>query len=116
MLLRMATMGWWWIAQQLEMDGKYSLTNLESGATYCSEWAVKVFEEGVFCVFFGEDGFGGVDSPVNAEGVVENGDASVGFGVVELVAFVLEYGYVAEHGEAVGESLGDEELEVIVFG
>lgn len=69
----------------------------------------------MFCVFFGENGFGGVDSPVDAEGVVEDGDASVCLGVVELIAFVLEYGYIAEYGEAVGESLGDEELEVIVF-
>ena len=67
-------------------------------------------------VFVTEDGLGGGDAPVDAEGVVEDADAAVGLRVVELVALVLEDGGLAEYGEAVGEALRDEELAVVVFG
>ena len=67
-------------------------------------------------VFITEDGLGGGDAPVDAEGVVEDADAAVGLRVVELVALVLEDGGLAEYGEAVGEALRDEELAVVVFG
>lgn len=79
------------------------------------EGGVEVFEEGVAGVFFGEDGGGGGNSPVNAEGFVEYGYATVGFGVVEIVTFVLEDGDVAEYCKSVGESVRYEELEVIFF-
>ena len=67
-------------------------------------------------VFVAEDGLGGGDAPVDAEGVVEDADASVGLGVVELVTLVLEYGGLAQYSEAVGEALRDEELAMVVFG
>ena len=80
------------------------------------ERGVEVFEEGMSQVFFREDGFSGVNPPVYGEGFVEDGDAAVGFGMVTVVAFVLEYGDRAEDGEAVCETMGDEELAVVVFG
>ena len=76
----------------------------------------EVLEEGVAGVFVAEDGLGGGDAPVDAEGVVEDADASVGLGVVELVTLVLEDGGLAQYGEAVGEALRDKELAVVVFG
>lgn len=66
-------------------------------------------------VFVAEDGLGGGDAPVDAEGVVEDADASVCLGVVELVTLVLEDGGLAEYGEAMGEALRDEELAMVVF-
>ena len=66
-------------------------------------------------VLVAEEGTGGGDAPVDAEAVVEDADATVGLGMVELITFVLEDGGVAEDGEAVGEALGDEELAVVVL-
>ena len=60
-------------------------------------------------------GLVGGDSPVDAETLVEDADASVGFGMVELVTFVLEDGALAQYCEAVRKAFGDEELPVIVF-
>ena len=76
----------------------------------------EVFEEGVAGVLVAEDGLGGGDAPVDAKGVVEDADASVGLRMVELIALVLEDGSLAEYGEAMGEALRDEELTVVVFG
>ncbi len=45
-----------------------------------------------------------------------DGDATVGFWVVVVVAFVLEDGDVAEDGEAVGKASWNEELAMVVFG
>ena len=56
-----------------------------------------------------QDGFICGDAPVDAEGAVEDADASVCFGMVELVAFVLEDGCVCEDSEAVGKAFGNEE-------
>ena len=36
--------------------------------------------------------------------------------MIEIVAFVLENGYLTEDGETVGETSWNEELEVVVFG
>lgn len=74
---------------------------------------VEVGEEGMGGVFGRENHFGGVDLPVYAERGVGNGDSAVGFGGIEVVTFILEYGYVALDRESVGESSGDEELEVV---
>ncbi len=54
--------------------------------------------------------------PVDSEGGILDGDATVGFGVVVVVAFVLEYGDVTEDCESVGKASRDEELTVVVFG
>ena len=47
-------------------------------------------------------------APVNAKGFVLDVDAAIGLGMVELVAFVLEYGGLGEHGEAMGKATRDE--------
>ena len=62
-------------------------------------------------VFFAQDGLLRRDSPVDAEALVCYGDAVVGLRMVELIAFVLEDGCLGEDGKAVGEALGDEELQ-----
>ena len=60
-------------------------------------------------------GLVGGDSPVDSEALVQNAYAPVGFGMVELVTFVLEDGALAQHCEAVRKAFGDEELPVVVF-
>ena len=66
-------------------------------------------------VFFAQDGLLRRDSPVDAEALVCYGDAVVGLRMVELIAFVLEDGCLAQYGETVGEAFRNEELAVIVF-
>ena len=60
-------------------------------------------------------GLVGGDSPVDSEALVQNAYAAVGFGMVELVTFVLEDGALAQYSEAVRKAFGDEELPVVVF-
>ena len=60
-------------------------------------------------------GLVGGDSPVDSQALVEDADAAVGFRVVELVAFVLEDGALAQDSEAVRKAFGDKELPVVVF-
>lgn len=67
-------------------------------------------------VFVAQEGLVGGDAPVDAEGLVQYADASVCLWGVEVVAFVLEDGCLAEDGKAVGEAFGHEELPVVVFG
>ena len=47
-------------------------------------------------------------APINAKRFVLDIDAAIGLGMVELVAFVLEYGGLGEHGEAMGKATRDE--------
>ena len=79
------------------------------------EGCFKVFEHGMLRVLFAEDCFVGWDAPVDAEAFIGDGDAVVGFGMVELIAFVLEDSRFAQHSEAVGEAFRYEELAVIVL-
>ena len=67
-------------------------------------------------VFVAQESLVGWYSPVDAEGFVQDADASVGLWGVEVVAFVLEDCCLAEDGKAVGEAFGHEELAVVVFG
>lgn len=47
-------------------------------------------------------------APINSKRFVLDIDAAIGLGMVELVAFVLEYGGLGEHGEAMGKATRDE--------
>ena len=64
----------------------------------------------MFRVFFRQEGFRRVYLPVDAEGVVLNGDAAVGFGMIVIVTFVLEHRCIGEYGKSVGETSRYEEL------
>ena len=66
-------------------------------------------------VFLAQDGFLGWDSPVDAEAFICDGDAVVGFGMIELIALILEDGCFAQYGEAVSKAFRHEELSVILF-
>ena len=66
-------------------------------------------------VLVGEEGFGGVELPVDAEGFVGDRYSAVSLGGVVVVALVLEHGHVAQNGEAVGEPARHEELSVVVL-
>ena len=60
-----------------------------------------------------EDGFVHRDLPVNQKRGVQNGDAAIRLGVVELVALVLEHCCVAENDETVCKAFGNKELPVV---
>ena len=64
-------------------------------------------------VLFAENGLVGRDLPVDAESGVEDADACVGFGVIEVVALVLEHGRLREYGESVCEPTWNEQLAVV---
>ena len=64
-------------------------------------------------VLFAKYCLGGGDSPVDVQGVVQDGDSSVRFGVIELVALVLEDGFLRQDGKTVGESFWNEELQMV---
>ena len=51
------------------------------------------------------------DSPVDTKRFIKDADASISLRMIELIAFVLEHSCFREYGEAVGETLGDEELQ-----
>ena len=53
--------------------------------------------------------------PIDIERGVGKEYSTVGFGVVELVAFISEDSRFAQHGETMRKALGDKELAVILF-
>ena len=77
------------------------------------KWRVEILKQRMTGVFLRKNGLFRVDTPVDAERTVGNGDATVGLGMIVVVAFVLEYGCLAQYGESVGESAGHEELQMI---
>ena len=56
------------------------------------------------------------DAPVDAKRLVLDGNAVIGFWMIEIVALVLEYGRLAQHGKAVGKAFRDKELTMILLG
>lgn len=76
---------------------------------------LELAEPRVLKVLVRQYGLVGGDSPVDSQTLVEDADAPVGFGMVELVTFVLEDGALAQYSEAVRKAFGDEELPVVVF-
>lgn len=66
-------------------------------------------------ILVGENGFREIYTPINAEGGIGDGDASVGLRMIVVVTFVLEYRYVGKHGETMGKTAGNEELAVIIL-
>ena len=76
---------------------------------------LELAEPRVLEVLVRQYGLVGGDSPVDSQALVQNAYATVGFGMVELVTFVLEDGALAQYSEAVRKAFGDEELPVIVF-
>ena len=67
-------------------------------------------------VFVGKDCLFEGYSPINAERWIHDGDASVSFGMVVVVALVLEHSRIAEDCKAMGEASWNEELAVVVLG
>lgn len=52
--------------------------------------------------------------PVNSQIRVVEQDTTVSLGVIEIIAFIGEDGRLAQHGETMRKTFGDEELTVIV--
>ena len=57
----------------------------------------------------------GWNLPIYAKAVVQDADTTIGFWVIEVITLILEDGSLGEDGKAVGKSLRDEELTMIVF-
>ncbi len=79
------------------------------------EGSDEVFEEGMLCVLLGEDGTVSGDVPIDAEGGIEDADATFCLRMIELVAFVLEYRCVAEDGKTVSHSFRNKELTMVIL-
>ena len=65
----------------------------------------------MFGVLLGEKGVGCRNAPVDAQRVIHDADATICLRVIELVTLVLEHCRLTQHGKAVGEAFGDEELQ-----
>ena len=57
----------------------------------------------------------GWDLPIDTEGIVKDADATIGFRMIEVITLVLEDGGLGEDGEAMGKTLRNEELTMIVL-
>ena len=66
-------------------------------------------------VLVAEDGLLDGYLPVNTQLLIHKLNASIGFGMIEVVALVLEDGNIAEHRKAMGKTTGNEELAVVVL-
>ena len=76
---------------------------------------VKILKHWVLRVFLAKNGLVCRNVPVDTERVVKDGDAAVGLGMIEVVAFVLEYSRIAKHGKAMREAFWYEKLAVVVL-
>lgn len=81
-----------------------------------SERRLEVAQQRMAGVLVRKDCLGRVCHPVYAEFGVCDGYSSLCLGAIQIIALVLEYGGIAEYGESVSETTGNEELPVIVFG
>ena len=54
-------------------------------------------------------------APVYVQTCVKYIYASIDFGVIKVVAFILEHSHITEHSKSVGETLWNEKLTVVVF-
>ena len=63
-------------------------------------FGVLIAEVGLFCW----------NAPVYAKAVIKDTDASICLWMIELIAFILEHGGLAQYGEAVSEATGYKEL------
>ena len=77
---------------------------------------IEVFQERMFGVFLWKEGFLHGDLPIDAERFIEDTDATIGLGGIEVIALVLEHGGFAKDGKAVGEASWYEELTMVIFG
>ena len=66
-------------------------------------------------IFLAHDGISSGNSDVNAEQGIENRDSAVGLRRIVIVAFILEYGNVAEYGESMGKTARYEQLQLVVL-
>ena len=81
-----------------------------------SERRLEVAEQRVSCILVRQDRFRRLYGPVYAEFRVGDGYSTFRLGAIQVVALILKYGGVAEHGESVSETTGNKELSVIAFG
>ena len=70
----------------------------------------------MFRVLFAEYGMLSRYVPINAKTIVKDADTAVRFWMVKIIAFILEYGSLAQYGETVSEAFRDEELPVVILG
>ena len=69
----------------------------------------------MFGVLLRKEGFIHRDLPIDAEGFVEDADATIGLGGIEVIALVLEHGGFAKNSKAVGKASWYKELTMVIF-
>ena len=67
-------------------------------------------------IFLREIGMFGWNLPINTEGIVKDADTSICLWMIEAITLVLEDGNFRENSETMSKALGDEELDMIIFG
>ena len=75
-----------------------------------NKWCLEVLEQRMFGILLAQDGFFYGNPPVDAQTFIQDADSPVRFGMVEIIALVLENRRFAQDGKSVGKALGDEEL------
>ena len=70
------------------------------------ERGIKVAQQGVLGIFFTQDSMVGRYAPVDTQTVIQYANAFIGFRKIEVVAFILEHGCIAQHGKSMSKTLG----------
>ena len=79
------------------------------------KWRIEVGEQRMLFVFLAKQCFAKRKLPINAKSLVGYANAAVSLGVIEIVAFILENGFFAQHGKTMGKTLRNEKLTVIIL-
>ena len=56
------------------------------------EWRIEVFQHCMLCIFLREIGMLCRDSPIDAEGIIKNANATICLWVIEVITLVLKDG------------------------
>ena len=73
-----------------------------------------ICQSAAVCILGGQDDVCRRELPVDAQGGVVPGDAAFAIRGVVVITLVQEDGFIAEHGKAMGEAAGNEELAVVL--
>ena len=79
------------------------------------EWTIKVLQHGMLRIFLREISMLCWDFPIDTEGIIEDADTTIGFRMIEVITLILEDSSLGEDGKAVGKTLWNKELTMIVL-
>ena len=76
---------------------------------------LKILQQRMSGILFAQNGFFYRNPPVDTQRFIQNADTTVRFGMIEIVALVLEDGCFAQYRKTVGKTLRNEELPMVFF-